>query len=454
MDNIALVYMSILCAIFFVFIISAAIEFSKTIKEKSISEVFGFDNTIDYTPVSLLVPSYNEEVTICDTIDSLLCSEYSEYEIIVISDGSDDNSVNVIIDKYNLKKIYKPMRKSIETKEVLNVYKGIYKDRAITLIDKENGGKADALNVGINYSKYPIFVAIDADSILEKQSIKRIITPFMKNRKTVAVGGNIKISNNITIKDGLVIDIDTPKKLIVSFQVIEYLRAFLANRMTWDILNMNLIISGAFGAFNKKIVVDIGGYKSNTVGEDMELVMRIHKYFLENKEEYYISFASDANCYTQAPDSLKGLKTQRRRWQIGLIQSMSTHKSMLINRKWFLAKLYYILFEMVTPIIELFGMIIIILSYLLNIINLEFLLLYCSIVLLYGFVISLTSIMLEVYAFRENINAKVVLKLILISLFESIGYRQLLSIYRISAFIGYKKYKNKWGTIKRNKNAA
>ncbi len=454
MDNIALVYMSILCAIFFVFIISAAIEFSKTIKEKSISEVFGFDNTIDYTPVSLLVPSYNEEVTICDTIDSLLCSEYSEYEIIVISDGSDDNSVNVIIDKYNLKKIYKPMRKSIETKEVLNVYKGIYKDRAITLIDKENGGKADALNVGINYSKYPIFVAIDADSILEKQSIKRIITPFMKNRKTVAVGGNIKISNNITIKDGLVIDIDTPKKLIVSFQVIEYLRAFLANRMTWDILNMNLIISGAFGAFNKKIVVDIGGYKSNTVGEDMELVMRIHKYFLENKEEYYISFASDANCYTQAPDSLKGLKTQRRRWQIGLIQSMSTHKSMLINRKWFLAKLYYILFEMVTPIIELFGMIIIILSYLLNIINLEFLLLYFSIVLLYGFVISLTSIMLEVYAFRENINAKVVLKLILISLFESIGYRQLLSIYRISAFIGYKKYKNKWGTIKRNKNAA
>lgn len=454
MDNIALVYMSILCAIFFVFIISAAIEFSKTIKEKSISEVLGFDNPIDYTPVSLLVPSYNEEVTICDTIDSLLCSEYSEYEIIVISDGSDDNSVNVIIDKYNLKKIYKPMRKSIETKEVLNVYKGIYKDRAITLIDKENGGKADALNVGINYSKYPIFVAIDADSILEKQSIKRIITPFMKNRKTVAVGGNIKISNNITIKDGLVIDIDTPKKLIVSFQVIEYLRAFLANRMTWDILNMNLIISGAFGAFNKKIVVDIGGYKSNTVGEDMELVMRIHKYFLENKEEYYISFASDANCYTQAPDSLKGIRTQRRRWQIGLIQSMSIHKSMFLDRKWFLAKLYYILFEMITPIIELFGMFIIILSYFLNIINLQFLLLYCCVVFIYGFVISLTSIMLEVYAFRENINTKVTLRLILLSIFESVGYRQLVSIYRISAFIGYKKYKNKWGTIKRNKNAA
>lgn len=452
MDNIALLYMSILCAIFFIFILSAAIEFSKQIKSKSINEIFGFDNPIDYTPVSLLVPSYNEEITICDTIDSLLCIEYSEYEIIVISDGSTDNSVDVIIDKYNLKKIYKPMRKIIETKEVLNVYKGIYNDRQITLIDKQNGGKADALNVGINYSKYPIFVAIDADSILEKQSVKKIIAPFMKNRKTVAVGGNIKISNHVVIKDGLVTKIDTPKKLIVSFQIIEYLRAFLANRMTWDILNMNLIISGAFGAFNKKVVVDIGGYKSNTVGEDMELVMRIHKHFLENKEEYYISFASDANCYTQAPDSLKGLKTQRRRWHIGLIQSMSIYKNMFIDKKWFLAKLYYILFEMITPIMEIFGIVIIIISYLLDIINFEFLLLYCSVVLIYGFVVSLTSIMLEVYAFRENVTVGIILKLILLSLFESIGYRQLVSIYRISAFIGYRKYKNKWGTIKRNKN--
>lgn len=453
-DNIVLIYMGILCSIFFGFIISSAIEFSKKIKERSISEIFDFNNPNDYTPVSLLVPCYNEEITICDTINSLLCSEYNEYEIIVISDGSTDNSLDIIIDEYNLKKVYKPMRKSIETNEVLNVYKGIYNNRQITLIDKENGGKADALNVGINYSKYPIFVAIDADSILERQSIKKIITPFMKNRKTVAVGGNVKISNHVTIKDGLITNIDTPKKLILSFQVIEYLRAFLANRMTWDILNMNLIISGAFGAFNKKVVVDLGGYRSNTVGEDMELVMRIHKHFIENEEEYYISFASDANCFTQAPDNLKGLKTQRRRWHIGLIQSMSIHKSMFIDKKWLLAKLYFILFEMITPIIEIFGMIIIVISFFLGIVNFKFLLMYGFMIFLYGFVISLSSIMLEVYAFRENITTKVILKLVLISLFEPIGYRQLLSVYRILAFIGYNKYKNKWGTIKRNKNAA
>lgn len=452
LDNVALIYMGMICTVFFTFIISAALEFNKKERAKSINEIFEFDNPIDYTPVSLLVPSYNEELTICDTIDSLLCSEYSEYEIIVISDGSTDNSVNLIKDRYNLKKIYKPMNKSIETKEVLNVYKGTYKDRAITLIDKENGGKADALNVGINYSKYPLFVAIDADSVLEKESIKKIVTPFMKNRKTVAVGGNIKISNHLIIENGVVTDINKPKKLIVSFQVIEYLRAFLANRITWDKLNMNLIISGAFGAFNKKTVIDIGGYKSNTVGEDMELVMRIHKYFLKNKEEYYIAFSPDAICYTQAPDTLKGLKTQRRRWQIGLIQSMTIHKNMFLEKKWFLAKIYFLVFEMITPIIELLGFLIVILSFLFKIINFKFLLVYFFMIIIYGFAISLTSIMLEVYAFKQNIRTNVILKLVFLSLFESIGYRQLISIYRISAFIGYRKYKNKWGTIKRNKN--
>lgn len=180
--------------------------------------------------------------------------------------------------------------------------------------------------------------------------------------------------------------------------------------------------------------------------------MRIHKYFLKKKEEYYISFAPAANSYTQAPDSLKGLKTQRVRWQIGLIQSMSIHKAMFLAKEWFLAKIYFLLFEMFTPIIELIGFIVIIISLILKIINLNFVILYFFMILVYGAALSLTSIMLEVYAFKQNITAKVVLKLISVSLIESIGYRQLISIYRITAFIRYRKYKNRWGTIKRNKN--
>ncbi|MBQ3423339.1 MAG: glycosyltransferase family 2 protein [Romboutsia sp.] len=340
----------------------------------------------------------------------------------------------------------------MNTKPVKNVYRGIINNREIILVDKENGGKADGLNVGINYSKYPIFVAIDADSVLESESIKKIVSPFMKNINTVAVGGNIKISNYITIKDGKVVKKDTPKNVIVAFQIVEYLRSFLSSRMTWDKMNMNLIISGAFGAFNKSVIIEMGGYQNNTIGEDMELVMRIHKKYLKSKKPYYIAYAPDAICYTQAPNSLQGLKTQRKRWQIGLIHSMSLHKNMFLNYKWFLAKAYFFLFEMVTPIVELIGMITVPITFLLGVINIDFLLLYFFLMFVYGFVISLTSILLDTYAFKNDINKKEMVILILSSLFEPLGYRQIISLYRIYAFIGYKKNKHSWGSIKRTKN--
>lgn len=452
LDSIALVYIIIMFMVFFIFVLFSTIKFKKHLKAKNSISNFELNNLQDSIPVSLLVPLYNEEVTIVDTINSLLSIDYREYEIIAINDGSSDNSSLKVINEYNLKKIYKPMKKSIQTNEVVDVYKGIYKNRSITLINKVNGGKADALNVGINYCKYPIFVAIDADSVLESKSIKNIIAPFMKNKSTIAVGGNIKISNNITIKNGRITKIDSPKKLIVCFQIIEYLRSFMTNRMTWDILSMNLIISGAFGAFSKKAVIDVGGYKRNTIGEDMELVMRMHKYYLEKKEQYSISYAPDAICYTQAPDKFKGLKTQRRRWQVGLIHCMSIHKSLFLDKRWFLAKVYFLLFEMITPIIELFGMFIMLLSFILGIINLEFLLFYYGMIIVFGVAISTASILLESYVYKDFINTKVILKLIFLSIFEAIGYRQVVSIYRISAFIGYKKNKHKWGTITRRKN--
>lgn len=451
-DYMALIYASVLCGIFFIYIIYSSIELSKRRKIKELYEYLEIDNSEYYTPVSLLVPVYNEEVTICDTIDSLLNVGYNEYEIIVINDGSTDDSIKKIVDNYNLKQVYKPMKVSIDTKKVLMVYSGEYKNRQITLIDKENGGKADALNVGINYSKYPIFIAVDADSMLDKNSVKNIISPFMKNKNTVAVGGNVKLSNFITIRNGNVTAITKPKKTIVAFQIIEYIRSFLINRMTWDNLNMNLIISGAFGAFNKKAVIDVGGYKNNTIGEDMELVMKLHKFFLKNNKDYYIAYAPDANCYTQAPDTLKGLKAQRRRWQIGLIHSMNIHKDMFLDKNWFLGKSYFLMFEMITPIIELLGIVIITVSFIFKMIDIEFILLYYLMLFIYGFGISATSILLERYIFKEDMDKDIFRRLIFLSLFESIGYRQLVSLYRASAFIGYRKNKEKWGTIKRTNN--
>ncbi len=448
MENILLVYIVILFSFIFIGCLSSFILFNK----QQVFKLFYTDSRIeshDEIPVSLLVPAYNEEVTIIQTINSLSHLDYKQFEIIVINDGSRDGTLKKIMEHYQLTKVYKPMRKQIETKEVVGVYQGKIGAVELLVIDKINGGKADTLNMGINYSKYPIFITIDADSILEVNSLKNIISPFMENRKTVAVGGNIKIANNLFIRNGRILEKATPKGYVVCHQISEYIRTFLTTRMMWDLINMNLIISGAFGAFNKRVVIDVGGYKCDTIGEDMELVMRIHKKFLKGKEEYYIKYAPNAYCYTQAPDRLKGLKIQRRRWQMGLIQSLITHKELFLSWNWFLAKMYYFLFELITPIVEVLGLAISILGVLFGFLDFDYIIRLYLLILAYNFVVTIFAIFLELYSFKEETNGKIILKLIVLSTVENIGYRQLVTLYRFTAFINYKKNKHQWGSIQR-----
>ncbi|MGL4773942.1 MAG: glycosyltransferase family 2 protein, partial [Clostridium sp.] len=284
---------------------------------------------------------------------------------------------------------------------------------------------------------------------LQRDSLKNIVKPFLKNKNTIGVGGNIKISNFITIRDGEVSGSKNYKGLIECFQVIEYLRAFLFSRLALDKWNMNLIISGAFGAFKKDAVIRILGYKSDTVGEDMELVMRLHKYFMKSGEEYKIAFAPDAICYTQAPGNLEGLKSQRVRWQIGLIHCMMIHKEMVISFRWFFSKLYFMFFELFTPLIEFFGLVYLIITIFMGRVDLGFLTLYTLIILVNGFFISVFSIVLDGYLFQRKNSKFQTIKLCIISIFEGIGYRQVVSVFRFLAFLRFKNNKNKWGNIKR-----
>lgn len=445
-ENSIIIYILVTFVITFTYCVASFFSFNK-------NRVFQLFHSTrqDDIPVSLLVPAYNEEKTICNTIDSLLNLNYRHYEIVVINDGSVDGTLSVIKEKYGLKKIYKPMRKQIETKEIRSVYQGVVNEINLIVIDKINGGKADTLNVGINYSNYPLFVSIDADSILEINSLQNIIAPFMENSKTIAVGGNIRIANNVVIQNGKVVERLDIKQAIVAHQICEYTRTFLTHRMSWNLINMNLIISGAFGAFNKKVVIEVGGYKTNTIGEDMELVMRLHKKFLSEKKEYYIKFSPNAYCYTQAPETLKGLKTQRRRWHTGLIQSLITHKEMFLSWNWFLAKVYYILFEFLTPIIEVLGLLFVVMGLLFNNLDIYYVVKIFAIIIIYNFIVCISSLLLEIYSFKEKINYRILFKQILFALVENIGYRQLLTLYRLSAFIKYKKSKHQWGYIPRTK---
>lgn len=451
-----LYYMFIYAIVFFISTIFAILNLNEDKRNKMYLNELSLKSTDNYVPVSILVPAYNEEETICDCVESLSYVDYPEYEIIVIDDGSNDDTSNKLINKFELKKVPRPIRRLVKCKNEQFIYEGYIKDGIkLTLVKKENGGKADALNMGINVSKYPLFISLDADSILQRDSISNIVMPFMEDDTTIAVGGSIKVANQVVLDKGKVIKVMPPKKTLTIFQTIEYYRVFLTTRVWFNSFNGNLIISGAFGLFKKNAVLNVGGYDTDTVGEDMDLVVKLHSFYRKNKIKYKIKYEYKAICWSQVPEKLKDLKGQRRRWHIGLITSLNSHRYIFLNPKYGLVGifsfLYFVVYEMFSCIIDVFGLIIILISYFSGLLNLKFLITFLFIYIFYSVIISLTAIILENYMFKYILKLSTLLKLMLFAFLESFGYRQLCSWYRITGFIGYRKRKHQWNKISRKK---
>lgn len=451
-----LYYMFIYAIVFFISTIFAILNLNEDKRNKMYLNELSLKSTDNYVPVSILVPAYNEEETICDCVESLSYVDYPEYEIIVIDDGSNDDTSNKLINKFELKKVPRPIRRLVKCKNEQFIYEGYIKDGIkLTLVKKENGGKADALNMGINVSKYPLFISLDADSILQRDSISDIVMPFMEDDTTIAVGGSIKVANQVVLDKGQVIKVMPPKKILTIFQTIEYYRVFLTTRVWFNSFNGNLIISGAFGLFKKNAVLNVGGYDTDTVGEDMDLVVKLHSFYRKNKIKYKIKYEYKAICWSQVPEKLKDLKGQRRRWHIGLITSLNSHRYIFLNPKYGLVGifsfLYFVVYEMFSCIIDVFGLIIILISYFSGLLNLKFLITFLFIYIFYSVIISLTAIILENYMFKYILKLSTLLKLMLFAFLESFGYRQLCSWYRITGFIGYRKRKYQWNKISRKK---
>lgn len=447
-------YVFIYAIVFFISTISSVLELNEDIRKRKYFNRLSITSNDNYVPVSILVPAYNEESTVADCIESLAYQDYPDYEIIVIDDGSSDNTSSVVVDRFNLKKVAKPIRRVVECKNEESIYEGVINDKIkITLVRKENGGKADALNMGINVSNYPLFISLDADSILQKDSLTNIVMPYMEDDTTIAVGGNIKVSNSVVLDNGEVVRILTPKNLLVIFQTIEYFRVFLTTRVWFNKFNGNLIISGAFGLFKKSSVINVGGYDTNTIGEDMDLVVKLHSFYRKNKLQYSIKYSHKAICWSQVPEKYKDLKNQRRRWHIGLITSLYTHKYILLNIKYGLVGvfsfLYFTVFEMLSCIVDVFGLGVIILSYFLGFLNIDFLFTFLLIYIGYSIVISIAAIILENYSFKNTLNFKSIFIYIIFSVLESFGYRQVCGWFRLSGFFGYRKRKYQWSKITR-----
>lgn len=409
-----------------------------------------------YFPVSIVVPAYNEEVTIIDSIKSLLKLDYNLYEIIIVDDGSEDNTVNVLLEAFNFNEVNRPIHRSIKCKQQRAIYETRFENINLTLISKEKGGKGDSLNMGINACRFPYFICIDADSILERDSLEKIVQPMLEDESIIAVGGLIQIAQCVEIENGMVINYKIPNNPVISMQAVEYSRSFLASRILMDQFNGNLIISGAFGLFKKDIVIASGGYDESTLGEDMELVVKLHVFCRNNKIKYSIYYEPSAVCWSQAPNSLKDLMKQRRRWYLGLFQCMTKYYRIFANMRFglisWISYMYYLLFELLSPIIEVIGIISIFLAWCFGILNIEFMIKYLILYSLYGIVLTITAFFQRIYTQKLKVKFWDIIKVIFICFLESIFFRYVLSFVRITSFWGYKKKKNTWGSIKRIKH--
>lgn len=408
-----------------------------------------------YIPVSIIVPAYNEEVTITETIRSLLALDYRLYEIIVVDDGSKDETSRIVLETFKMKRVDRPIRKLIVCQEEESVYETRSLKVPLTLIRKKNGGKADALNMGINASSYPYFICMDADSVLQYDSLEKIIRPVLEHDNVVAVGGAVRPCNGAHIEKGYVTKYKMPRKLLACMQVLEYDRSFLAARILFDKLNGSIIISGAFGLFKKSTVISAGGYDATTMGEDMELVVKLHAFCRENRVPYSIRYATDAICWTQVPEKLGDLCKQRRRWHIGLFQSMYRHRKMFLNRKYgkvgAVSYLYFLLYELLSPYIEVFGVLTMIIAYFVDLINIPFMILFMLIYVVYSSVLSLTAFLARVHTIDLKLTAGDVLKAIGLCAAEVSFLRFMMAWVRMTALIGYRKKKKNWGRIERTK---
>jgi cellulose synthase/poly-beta-1,6-N-acetylglucosamine synthase-like glycosyltransferase len=410
------------------------------------------------SPISILVPAYNEEITIVESIRSLLSLKYPIYEVIVINDGSKDETLQKVIEQFELKRVDYVFDRAIPSMPIRAVYKNKFYSK-LTLIDKENGGKADSLNVGINFSQYDYVCGIDADSIIESNGLLRMMSTLLDHDSiTLALGGSIVPVNGATVNHGVVEEFTLPKALLAKFQTIEYIRAFNAGRLGFSRMKCFLIVSGAFGLFEKRMLKEVGGYltatnmRKDTVGEDMELVVRIARKASEEKLRFRIRYVPMARCYTEVPEERKSLFSQRNRWQKGLIDTLSFHRKMIFNPKYgtngTIAMPYFFLFEMLGPVLEIQIYLSLIVGLVFGIFDPVLLLLLIAVTVGLGMFVTLISIFLQ-EKYTEPFSVKDTVKLVLYTIVENFGWRQFVSIYRSYGYFTSFKRNHSWGTMKR-----
>ncbi|MDH4130802.1 MAG: glycosyltransferase [Gemmatimonadota bacterium] len=403
-------------------------------------------------PVTLIVPAFNEERSCAESVRALLTLNYPEYEVIVVNDGSSDRTLEVLTETFGLVRTTRLPSAEIPTAPVRRILRS-ERHANLWVIDKENGGKSDALNAGLNISRAPLFCTIDADSILEPDALLRATRPFLEDDRMVAVGGIVRIVNGSTVDHGRVRNVRLSTNLLARLQVVEYLRAFLSARVAWSELNASLIISGAFGLFRRDIVVAAGGYSTETVGEDMDLVIRLHRTCRDRGMVPRVMFVPDPVAWTECPETLSGLARQRNRWQRGLLESLTANLGMFGNPRYgtvgLLAFPYFLLLEGLGPLIEITGYVAFFVTLIAGWWSPAFVASFVFLAIIVGIALSAAAVALEEMTFRRYARWSDLFRLFAASVVENLGYRQLNQWWRLQGTIAVLRGVRHWGAQQR-----
>ncbi len=405
-------------------------------------------------PITILVPAHNEETSICTAVRNLLDLDYPELEVIVINDGSSDCTLQMMQQKFRLRLVRAVYIPQVTSAPVRGLYRSNI-DPRLLMVDKESvGSKADAVNAGLNAATSPYVCVVDADSVLERDALLRIMVPVLADpKRVVSVGGIVRVLNGSEVEGGRMRRVRLPRKSIEVIQVVEYLRAFLIGREAWARGNMLMIISGAFGLFRTDLVRAVGGYRSGSIGEDFDLVARLHRHLRERDADYRIEFVPDPVCWTEVPSDMRSLARQRARWQKGLLDVLWPNRDMLFRPRYgtigSLALPYLWLFELLAPVIELGGFVTIILAACFGALSGSFFLQFVIFGYAFATVISIGSVLQEELTYKRYNDWQDVARLVSYCFLEHFPYRQLHMIWRLQGLWQYLRGDLTWRPLKR-----
>ena len=405
--------------------------------------------------VAILMPAYNEAETIVDSVRSLLDIDYPNRTIVVINDGSTDGTFAELEEAYDLELVHDTPPWELPSEAIRGVYQSAVADDVL-VIDKDNGGKSDALNAGIGLTNQPLFCSVDADSLINRDGLRRVVVPFLTHpQETIAAGGTVRVANACDIEDGQVTEVRVSERNLVGLQEIEYLRAFYSGRLGLGRLRSLLVISGTFGVFRTDLVEAVGGYRRDTVTEDLDLVVRLHRHMRMMGESYRIDFVPEPIVWTQVPETLSDLSRQRRRWYRGLLEVFARNWRMIGNPKYGLLGTVvmplFFLAEVVGPLIETLGYVLVTVAFALGVLNLQFFLTFIVVIIGVGVFLSWFGVFSEVWSYRRYDRPRQIAILLGNAVLENFGYRQWKALVSARALLEFFGKDTSWGTIERQR---